>query len=225
MPLIRLRLGVIALVLAAVMFILYPVTRPWHDETTVAGATAAMSSGWWVASHLFAIIGFILVPLGLLAVRRAVAATPAEPMATAATVTMWLGVGLTLPYYGAEDFGLHAAARLAATGSGLDLLELVEAIRFQPVAVTTFGLGLLLVAAGAILVAVAVPRSGVMPRWSGVPFAVGFALFLPQFFAPPAVRIAHGVLVAAGLLWMALSLRRAGVQPDRATSGPDPDTP
>jgi hypothetical protein len=211
-PLTRLRLGVLALALAAVMFVLYPVTRPWHDETTVEGATAAMSSGRWVASHLFAIIGLILVPLGLLAVRRALAATPAEPMAYAATATTWLGAGLTLPYYGAEDFGLHAVARAAAAGGDLDLLELVDAIRFQPVAVTTFGAGLLLLAAGAILTALAIPRSGVMPRWSGVPYAVGFVLFLPQFYAPPAVRIAHGVLVAAGLLWLALSLRRAGTQ-------------
>jgi len=224
MPLTRMRLGVLTLALAAAMFVLYPATRPWHDETTAEGATTAMSSNGWVASHLFAIIGFILVPLGLLAVHRAFAATPAEPMAFAATVAIWLGAGLTLPYYGAEDFGLHAAARAAAAGSELDLLELVDAIRFQPVAVTTFGLGLLLLAAGAILTAVAIPRSGVMPRWSGVPFAVGFALFLPQFLAPPAVRIAHGVLVAAGLLWLALSLRRAGARPDRATAGPDPGT-
>ena len=25
-------------------------------------------------------------------------------------MTTWIGAGLTLPYYGAEDFGLHAIA-------------------------------------------------------------------------------------------------------------------
>jgi hypothetical protein len=59
------------------------------------------------------------------------------------------------------------------------------------------------------LAAVAVWRSGVLPRSSGILFAFGFALFLPQFFTPPAVRIVHGVLVAAGSIWLALALWRA----------------
>jgi hypothetical protein len=52
-------------------------------------------------------------------------------------------------------------------------------------------------------------RSGVLPGSSGLLFGVGFALFLPQFFTPAAVRIAHGVLVAAGSIWLALVLWRA----------------
>jgi hypothetical protein len=63
--------------------------------------------------------------------------------------------------------------------------------------------------AGAVLAAVAIWRSGVLPRSSGVLFAVGFALFVPQFFTPPAVRIAHGVLVAAGSIWVAMALWQA----------------
>jgi hypothetical protein len=35
---------------------------------------------------------------------------------------------------------------------------------------------------------------------------VGFGLLIPQFYAPAAVRIGHGVLVAAGAAWIALSL-------------------
>jgi hypothetical protein len=90
-----------------------------------------------------------------------------------------------------------------------DLLGLVDAVRFSPVPATTYVLGLLLLAAGAVLAAVAIWRSGVLPRASGILFAVGFVLFLPQFFTPPAVRIAHGVLVAAGSIWVALALWRA----------------
>jgi hypothetical protein len=74
---------------------------------------------------------------------------------------------------------------------------------------TTFALGLLGLGAGAVLAAVAIWRSGVLARAGGILFAAGFALFIPQFFTPPAVRIAHGVLVAAGSIWMALALWRA----------------
>jgi succinate dehydrogenase hydrophobic anchor subunit len=206
----RSRSGALALAVAGVLFILYPAVRPWQDESTVEGATKAMSSSAWVAAHLFAMIGFILVALGLLAVWNAVSRTPAERLALAAVVTAWVGVGLVLPYYGAEDFGLNAIARKAAEGQVADLLGLVDAVRFSPVPATTFVLGLLLLGAGAVLAAVAVWRSGVLPRASGVLFALGFALFIPQFFTPPAVRIAHGVLVAAGSIWLALALWRAG---------------
>jgi len=67
---------------AGVLFVLYPAVRPWRDESTVDGAIAAMSSGAWVASHLFAMVGFILVSLALLALRDAVAGTRGESVAT-----------------------------------------------------------------------------------------------------------------------------------------------
>ncbi|HCT77039.1 MAG TPA: hypothetical protein DGG94_10135 [Micromonosporaceae bacterium] len=211
-PPTRNRFGAIALALAGIMFLLYPALRPWHDESTQEGAKASLSSDAWVFSHLFAMIGFILVPLGLFALRNIVSNTRAERVAFAALVTTWIGAGLTLPYYGAEDFGLNAIARKAVEGQSLDVVGLAEAVRYTPVAVTTFAIGLLALGAGAVLAAVAIWRSGVLPRYSGVPFAIGFALFLPQFFTPPAVRIGHGVLVAAGLIWMALTLWKAKAQ-------------
>jgi hypothetical protein len=54
-----------------------------------------------------------------------------------------------------------------------------------------------------------------VPRWTGLPFALAFALYLPQFFGPPALRIAHGVLVAAGCLLLAIAVRRSGVLDQR----------
>ncbi len=207
-PLTRIRLAAAGLALAGVLFALYPGLRPWRDETTPQGAQESMSSGWWVASHLFAMVGFILVPLALLAVRRVLDGTRAEPLALTAAVTTWLGAGLTLPFYGAEDFALHVLATRSAAGDPLDLVALTEGIRYQGAAVTTFGIGLILLGVGAVLAAVAIARSGVLPRWSGVLFAIGFATFLPQFFTPAPVRVAHGVLLAAGCLWLATTLWR-----------------
>jgi hypothetical protein len=201
------KIGAASLALGGIMFVLYPAVRPWHDESTVDGATASMQSGAWVAAHLFGMLGFILVSLGVLALRDRLAGTPGHTAAGLAVVTTWLGTGLTLPYFGAEDFALHAIAGRAAGGS-IDLLDLVEAVRFGPVAVTTFGLGLLLLAVGGVLVAVAVARSGALPRLRGVLYGVGFVLFLPQFYTPPAARIAHGVLLGAGAVWLAVALWR-----------------
>jgi hypothetical protein len=204
----RIRWGALALGLAGVMFVLYPVTRPWHDESTQDGLVAALTSGAWVASHFFAMLGFVLVPLGLLSLFGAVAHTRAASTALAAVVVTWLGAGLTLPYYGAEDFGLSSVATFTADGPPIDLVALKDE-RFGPLAITTFGLGLLLLAIGAVLAAVAVARSSVFGRFTGALFALGFVLFLPQFFGPPAVRIAHGVLLGIGCAWLALALWRA----------------
>ncbi|NIJ11775.1 hypothetical protein FHU38_002119 [Saccharomonospora amisosensis] len=182
------RLGALALASAGVLFLLYPAVRPWYDESTVDGATRSMSSSAWVASHLFAMLGFVLVSLALLSLRRR---TPAA--------VFWAGAGLTLPYYGAEDFALHAVARHQA-----DVLAITEDFRYGPVAVTMFATGLLAMAAGAVLAARTAGPGGRL-------FAAGFVLFLPQFFTPAPVRIAHGVLLLAGCLWLAHSLWRGAV--------------
>jgi hypothetical protein len=194
------RLGSLALGAAGVLFLLYPVFRPWTDETTADGAHAAMASPAWVAAHLFAMIGFVLVPLALLDLRDVIGLAP--------MVVMSAGAGLTLPYYGAEDFGLHAAA----TNSS-DLLAVAEATRYNPLAVTMFAIGLIALAVGAIMAAVAIRRAGVLPRSSGIVFAVGFATFLPQFFTPAPVRIAHGVVMLIGLVWLAVAMWRTAPSP------------
>jgi hypothetical protein len=201
----RNRMGAVALATAGVLFVLYPAIRPWHDEATVSGATTSMSSPAWVAAHFFAILGFILVPLGLLAIRDALAGTRSASLALTAAIVTWVGAGLTLPYYGAEDFGLHA---IASRHVG-NLIDVINAVRYQPLAITIFGTGLVLLGIGAVLAAVAVWRASALPRYSGIVFAVGFALFLPQFYTSPAVRIAHGVLTGAGLAVLAASLWRA----------------
>ncbi len=205
----RVRLGAMALAVAGVLFLLYPAFRPWNDESTVTGAIASMASGRWVASHLFAMIGFILIPLGLLALHALLRNTRSEPLSGAAVLASWIGAGLTLPYYGAEDFALHAAAGKAAAGAPIDLLGLADAVRYGAVAATTFALGLLLLGIGTVLAAIAIWRTTVLPRSSGILFALGFALFIPQFYLPAAARIAHGVLILLGSAWLAAALWRA----------------
>jgi hypothetical protein len=117
-----------------------------------------------------------------------------------------------LPYYGAEDFGLHA---LADSPAG-NLLDSIDAVRFQPLAMSIFGVGLVMLAAGAVLAAAAIWRANVLPRYSGIVFAIGLVLFFPQFYLPPAGRIAHGVLTGIGLALLAANLWRARTRTARA---------
>jgi hypothetical protein len=211
------RLGAAALALSGLLFFLYPAVRPWHDESTVGGAVASMSSSAWVAAHLFAMLALILMPLGLLALCLCFAGSRGFGLAVGGTVAAWLGAGLALPYYGAEDFALHAIARDVSSGTPIDLLRLVQAIRFGPVAASTFAIGLGLLGAGGVLIAIAIWRAAILPRPTGVLLAVPLILLIPQFYLPAWTRIAHGGLLALALIWLAVALWTAAARQDRGS--------
>lgn len=202
--------GPFALVAAGALFLVYPLTRPWGDAADTT-ATAAFASPMWLVAHLAAAAGFVLVGFAILALRDTLVTTPGGRLAGLALGVWWTGTGLVLPFYGAEVFALHEIGRMAGPADAA-ALALVEAIRMGPTQVTLFGAGLIALAVAAALVAVAAARSGQLARLSGVAFAAGFVLFLPQFYASPALRITHGVLVAAGCVVLALELRRAAAR-------------
>ncbi|WP_188196310.1 hypothetical protein [Nonomuraea sp. SYSU D8015] len=192
------RLTSAAFAACGILFLLYPAIRPWGDDA------AAMASTAWVAGHAAAMFGFVLLGLAVLGLHRLLG----DRLSVRAAVMTWIGAGLTLPYYGAEDFGLNVIAQRSLRDGAPALMELAEQFRYGPVALTMFASGLLLLAAGTIMAAVAVWRSGTLPRWSGTALALGFALFIPQFFGPYPLRIAHGALIMIGGLWLAVAVTR-----------------
>lgn len=209
MSAVRLWLTSACFALAGLLFVLYPAIRPFSDETSLQGA-AAFGSSAWVVAHSFAIVAFVLLVLGLFGVYLALQRTTVERLMLVALVGSWVGVGLTLPFYGAEVFGLHAIGRAALEKSDVGLVALAGDVRGEP-GIWFIVVGLVLLAIGIVIFAVAAWRSHVVTRWIGIPLAVGFALYLPQFMAPHAVRVAHGLLIAVGcwlIGWNLLASRR-----------------
>ena len=198
------------LAIAGVGFVLYPAIRPFSDEVSLDGA-AAFASPAWVVAHSIAIVSFVLLALGLYAVSLRLQGTPGGRLARGAVVLGWLGVGLTLPYYGAEVFGLHAAGRAALDRGDSELLDtLTQAIRWQA-GIWFIVAGLLLLAAAGVVVATALWSAGTrVGRWAGVPLAVALVLYLPQFTGSQGLRVAHGVLMAVGCGWLAMVVLRTG---------------
>ena len=207
----RSRIAAPALVAGGALLALYPATRPWGDLTT-AGQQAAFASAAWPLAHLAAVAGFALVAVGLLGLRDTLVDGPGARAARAAWWTWWAGTALVLPYYGAETFALHTLGTRGAVDPAL-----VEAIRMDPVQVTVFGAGLAAFAAAGVLAAAAVARSGRLHPWGAAVFAAAFALYLPQFFAGPELRIAHGLLTALGCVLLAATIART-------TTGTTPST-
>ena len=202
----RVRLSAAALSIAGILFVLYPAIRPFSDEASLQGAAAFASSGWLVA-HLLAIVAFTLLPLDLLGLHRSVQPTAAEREGYWAAVLSLIGVGLTLPFYGGEAYGLHAIGQEALNRQSAALLNLAAGVR-SGAGLVVFLVGLLLLGIAAVTAALAIWRSGRYTKWSGIAFAVGVGLYIPQFFWTQPFRVAHGGLVAFGCLWIAAGLWR-----------------
>lgn len=212
----------VAFVSAGITFLLFPLLRPWPDETVATTELAtAFASDRWVVAHLFGVLGLALLAPALLGLRTILAqagsATDGERAgvrpgagvgpATWALVTAWTGAGLAALYFGAEIFGIRTIAEAALRDGDLALLGDIEVLRMQPWAVALFVAGLVLLAVSGVLVAVALWRAGTRPRWAGVPLAIGLVLLLPQFFGGPELRVTHGFLVAAGCVLVAAVTR------------------
>ncbi len=188
---------------AGLLMAAYLVVRPYGDAAgpeTAAAAEAFAAPAWIVAHACGALALASFAWFAVLLARDA----PGRSAATAAAAG-FAGVVLVLPYYGAETFGLHAIGR-AATGGDESVLELVDQVRNQPVAVTAFGAGLLLLAVSGVLAAVVWQRERrSVAAW---PLGILVALVLPQFFLPPWGRMFFGVLCAVvGLVFAAAVYR------------------
>ncbi|MFB4273839.1 MULTISPECIES: hypothetical protein [unclassified Nonomuraea] len=194
------RLTSVAFATGGILFFLYPAIRPSGDDA------AAMASTAWVTGHAAAMLGFVLVGLAVLGLHQVLG----DRLSLRAAVVTWAGAGLTLPYYGAEDFGLYVIAQRSLRDGTPALMELAGEFRYGVVPVSMFAAGLVLLAVGPVMAAVSVWRSGTLPRWSLTALALGFVLFIPQFFGPYPLRVAHGALIMIGGLWAAAALWRAG---------------
>lgn len=214
---------------SGVLMAAYLLIRPYGDATssTSPEAAAAFASGWWVVAHLAGALA--LVQLARVGLRID------DLLSTTTTmIARWSGLAgavLVLPYFGAETFGLHAIGRAGLADPAA--LSLVEEVRGHPAALTTFGLGLLLLAVSGITTALAwqgAARSGcwIGPAWVAWPLGIGAALVLPQFYLPPMGRMAFGVAFAVAALILAVAAsaagRRAGEGTPFAPVRPEPVT-
>lgn len=204
---------------AGVLMATFQLARPWGDVTEDPAAMAeAFADGRWVVAHAAGAASFVVLAFLAYAVvesglrDHSIGRRP--PVGRIARLGAALGAALLLPYYGAETFALHEIGRAALTESWLDVVELSGSIRMNAVAVSLFGVGLLLVTAGMICVSIVAARAGVA-RWAAWPLGVMAALALPQFALAPVGRMIYGVvfLLAAILFAVAWRRRTRRIQP------------
>lgn len=198
-------LGAVSLAISALLLAAFPLVRPFADRSfNPLEVAAAFASPSWVLAHTLGGLGFVLLPVGLLGVYTFLQRSDIEGRAFQGLILSWIGIGLLLPtVLGTEAFGLRAIGQAAVQQRNTDLLAIANSIRFGPQRIVFFP-GLLMLGVGAVLIGVAVWKSGTLPRWGGVLLALGLALFFPLF--PRAIRIVDGLLIGVGGAWIAVSI-------------------
>ena len=206
----RIRLGAVALGSSAFLLAVFPLIRPFfpldifEPERTLTAASPAFASGAWVISHYLAMLGFVLLQPGLLALYAIHSGAPPEPRALRGLVWGLPGVALILPAFGVEAFSMPVIAALYLAGAS-GLAPAMPLTYRGPMTIVLL-LGQALLAVGMFYFAVAIRRAGRLPAWAGFVFAIGLALWLPML--PRAVRVVDGLLIGLGGIPLAWAMWR-----------------
>jgi hypothetical protein len=180
------------------------------DLSNPEAAASTFASTVFVVTDSLLIVSFTLLPFAIMALYAHLTGTKASGWALAALVLMVAALGPFQVFSGVGAFAFSAASQVYLQGEAGALTVLAALASGPGVA---FGLfGILLLVLGSIAMAVAVWRSGSLPKWAGLLYALGFILFIVAVSSPAGVqqafRIVDGLLVGLGGLGLAWRLWR-----------------
>ena len=205
--------------------------NPQPDPNTHYDAWARfVTTDFYVLKHLFvSILGIILVIFGTFALGAYLARSRAGRLGLVAMVITVLGTALFLTVGGVSTFAVPEQGQMQVLG--IEEYRDMPDILAETVMMATFGVGFLLMVVGNVLLGVAVWRSGTLPRWAGVLWAVGSALpVLGMMYAllpigadsTPLTVPAGAVLLVISGAWMAYSVLRRPSSAEAVAVGAQP---
>jgi len=168
----------------------------------------------YVLKHLLlSDLGIVFAIFGTFALGVHLASSRAGRMGLWAMVVTVFGSALFLTIGGVTTFAAPEEGQ--AVLAGVEEFESLPTIFANTLMMATFGVAVLLMLAGNVLLGVAVWRSGTLPKWAGALWVAGSALpLLGQVYimlpigadsTPPTVPMG-AVLLAIGGAWMAYSV-------------------
>ncbi len=142
-------------------------------------AEVVSGTGFFVGEFAGSVLPVILTLFGVIALFAYLVNTPAGRWSTAALVASILGLALILPALGVLNYAFPAIGRAYLAGQG-DAFGIADAFFRLPWLAIFFPA--ILYPVGTILFGIGIWRSGTLPRWAGVLYAVSglfFAFPLP----------------------------------------------
>lgn len=169
----RVRLGVLALFIAALLFGFNIVLRGPSVNPSVdpAGFANSATAGIFIPAWLLSLVATILAVFGLLALYTYFAGGNLERWALMGMLLSVAGYVLIAPLFGFMALATPTIAELYIQGQTA-VIQVAEAIFAGAASLTVLSLSALLYTVGSVLFAVAIWRSGMLPKWSAIPYAV-----------------------------------------------------
>lgn len=189
------RIGILALPLAGFLALgglLGRYNAPSPRSDFKAAAQVASSSSYIVSQFVGNIVGLALLILGIFALTSYLVNTRSRRLAVAAMILSILSVALVLPALGVTTFALPALARAYLNGQE-DARVIADALFGNPLRNVIYIPVFALYAAGFILFAVAIWRSGVLRK--GAALSLGLHAPLVSSFIRPQPNL--GVVLGA----------------------------
>jgi hypothetical protein len=177
-------------------------------KTDPAGYAHSLTSATHVVGGYLYLAGLICLLFGLLALYALLARTPIASWAGRGMIFSLLGIALALPAFGVTRLGDTVLADVYLDGhQGVSAaLGLLPDLTLTYRTTTYFAVFVLISLVGAIASAVAVWKSGALPKWAGVLVGAGFWLSLT--FSPGLAWVGALCLVIGGV-WLARSVSQA----------------
>jgi hypothetical protein len=201
--------------------------NPQPDPNTHLEAWSRfVTTDHYVLGHLFgSILGIIFAIFGVFALGSYLANGRAGRMGLVAMVITVFSSALFLTVGGVSTFAAPEEGQ--AVLAGIEEFEKLPPIFANTVFTATFGLAILLIFLGNLLLGIAVWRSGTLPRWAGAlwaaaavfmyPLGLVYAMTIGAASTPPTVLVGALLLVIGGA-WMAWSVLRRSSSAETAVS-------
>jgi hypothetical protein len=215
------RRGLYALPLAGLVTVL-----PWllmlsHRSNITrdpdAYARGLTSAAYPIAGYVY-LAGFILLLFGLIALCSTLVSSRADLTAVAGLVVSVVAVALLLPVFGILFLADSVLADVYLAGHKDVVVAMTQLSggTFSNRINRYFLVFVVIALIGGVINAVAIWRSGRLPRWAGVLFAAGFVLSVT--ITPVIAWVGSLCLMAAGL-WLARSAAREPVDRPKSAVG------
>jgi hypothetical protein len=215
----RIRLGTLALVVGGVIAVVGEFMRgPLLDPSVnPAGFAQLAAAPNWGTAWTLILLAATLSLFGTLALYGHLAGGKADSMAFWGVMLSLAGGALFLVFTGTFAYADPVVARLYLQGDQGAIAAAVAGFFQGPATAILYPSGLI-GTIGSILVGIAIWRSGTLPRWAGLLFAIHTPLlaFASAFSYP--LELLGGVCLLATALWVAPYMWRA-TAPDGMPAG------